>query len=271
MLDPQREILALVDNFVADLNQLARRIAIEQVQTAFATAGTKLPSLSAPPAAPSRGRGPSGKRAAASPSPAASPSGGGRGRRRSRDAAIHDREPVSKREREPVSKRERDPATKRDPAGKRAAAGKREAAGKRATPTNQRELPFPAREPAASPRVPREAAPPAREPADEPRGAASAPAPSSPRSQDAPPSGAALRGELIATIGERPGLRTEELNAVLGTTTLQIARLLRQLIAEQQVRTEGARRGTRYFPSAVDAAAIRRPAEAGAMTEDSLA
>ena len=35
MLDPQREIQALVDRFVADLGALAKRIAIEQIHTAF--------------------------------------------------------------------------------------------------------------------------------------------------------------------------------------------------------------------------------------------
>src|SRR5262249_4144590 len=37
MLDPHREIQALVDNFVADLSELAKRIAIEQLKAAFGT------------------------------------------------------------------------------------------------------------------------------------------------------------------------------------------------------------------------------------------
>jgi len=57
----------------------------------------------------------------------------------------------------------------------------------------------------------------------------------------------ALRSKLLVAIAERPGRRTEDLNAVLGTTTTAIAQPLRQLVAEALVRTEGRRRGTRYF------------------------
>src|SRR5690242_21915587 len=65
MLDPHREIQALVDNFIADLSDLAKRIAIEQLRAAFGVgaklAGTKLPPLPMPapaasPARASRGR-----------------------------------------------------------------------------------------------------------------------------------------------------------------------------------------------------------------------
>ena len=67
MLDPQREIQALVDTFVADLSQLAKRIAIEQIKAAFElgapplppyVAGSSFTLTSPPPAAPAaRGRG----------------------------------------------------------------------------------------------------------------------------------------------------------------------------------------------------------------------
>jgi hypothetical protein len=57
----------------------------------------------------------------------------------------------------------------------------------------------------------------------------------------------ALRGKLLAAIAEQPGCRAEGLNAALGTTTPEIAQPLRRLVAEQRVRTEGTRRGTRYF------------------------
>lgn len=122
MLDPHRQIQALVDNFVADLSELAKRIAIEQIKTAF-IAGAK--HVGPAPSAPARGRAARGRR------------------------GPHEIE--------------------------------------------------------------------------------------------------ALRGKLIAAITEQPGRRTEDLNAVLGTTTAQIAQLLRRLVAERVVRTEGARRGTRYF------------------------
>ena len=57
----------------------------------------------------------------------------------------------------------------------------------------------------------------------------------------------ALRTKLLATISEQPGRRAEDINSALGTKTAQIAQPLRQLIEQQLVRTEGERRGTRYF------------------------
>src|SRR4029079_14604378 len=58
MLDPHREIQALVDNFVADLSELAKRIAMEQLKAAFGVGakltGTKLARLPAPAPAPAR-------------------------------------------------------------------------------------------------------------------------------------------------------------------------------------------------------------------------
>jgi hypothetical protein len=124
MLDPHRQIQALVDNFVADLGHLAKRIAIEQIKVAFGVGAKHVgPPPTARPAAPAR--------------------------------------------------------------GSRARRGQREIE--------------------------------------------------------------ALRGKVLAAISERPGRRAEEINAALGTKTPQIAQLLRKLVADQVVRTEGARRGTRYF------------------------
>jgi hypothetical protein len=123
MLDPQREILALVDNFVADLSDLAKRIAIAQLKTAF---GVGAPSV------------------VSSPPPAPTPQRQGRARR------------------------------------------------------GQREI-------------------------------------------------EALRDKLLAAISEQPGCRAEDINTALGTKTLQIAQPLRRLVEDQLVRTEGARRGMRYF------------------------
>lgn len=126
MLDPHREIQALVDNFVADLSELAKRIAIEQLKTAF-SAGTKVTGtkVTGPPRVPVPAR----------------PSRARRG---------------------------------------------------------QREI-------------------------------------------------EALRDKLLATIAEQPGRRAEDINTALGTKTAQIAQPLRRLVVERLVRTEGARRGTRYF------------------------
>jgi len=58
----------------------------------------------------------------------------------------------------------------------------------------------------------------------------------------------ALSSKLLAVISDNPGCRAEDINGALGTKTPQIAQPLRRLIADRRVRTEGARRGTRYFP-----------------------
>ncbi|HEX2689958.1 MAG TPA: hypothetical protein VHN14_25240 [Kofleriaceae bacterium] len=57
----------------------------------------------------------------------------------------------------------------------------------------------------------------------------------------------ALRSKLLAAIAEQPGRRAEDINSALGTRTAQIAQPLRRLVVEHLVRTEGTRRGTRYF------------------------
>jgi hypothetical protein len=79
----------------------------------------------------------------------------------------------------------------------------------------------------------------------------------------------ALRNKLLTVIADNPGCRAEEINSALGTRTPQIAQPLRKLVAERMVRTEGARRGTRYF--AVGPAEVqngRRPAADAAMAAD---
>lgn len=82
------------------------------------------------------------------------------------------------------------------------------------------------------------------------------------RSRRAPREIEALREKLLAVISDNPGCRAEDINGALGTRTPQIAQPLRRLVADQQVRTEGARRGTRYFaagPSPSDVQNGRRP------------
>jgi hypothetical protein len=142
MLDPHREIQALVDHFVADLSDLAKRIAIDRIKTAFSTGAKFVPPVSAAPVRTSRAR------------------------------------------------------------------------------RGQREI-------------------------------------------------EALRTRLLDAIAEQPGIRTEDLNAVLGTRTAQIAPLLRRLVADRLVRTEGARRGTRYFTAGPpDAHNGRRGSQEASATTD---
>src|SRR6185295_19405723 len=79
----------------------------------------------------------------------------------------------------------------------------------------------------------------------------------------------ALRGKLLTVISDNPGCRAEDINRALGTRTPQIAQPLRRLVAERLVRTEGTRRGTRYYTvSGSDAQNGRRPAADAAANDD---
>jgi hypothetical protein len=155
MLDPHREIQALVDNFVADLSELAKRIAIEQLKAAFGVgaklAGTKLGTVKLPPLPP--------------------------------------------------------PAAPRGRASRRR--GHREIEG--------------------------------------------------------------IRDKLLATIAGQPGQRAEDISASLGAKTADIAQPLRKLVAERLVRTEGARRGTRYYAAGALETQNGRRAEAAVSAEEPAA
>jgi hypothetical protein len=80
----------------------------------------------------------------------------------------------------------------------------------------------------------------------------------------------ALRAKLLGVIADNPGCRAEDINGALGTRTPQIAQPLRRLVADRLVRTEGARRGTKYF--AVGPADVqngrRQAAEAAASADE---
>jgi hypothetical protein len=79
----------------------------------------------------------------------------------------------------------------------------------------------------------------------------------------------ALRGKLLTVISDNPGSRAEDINGALGTRTPQIAQPLRRLVAERLVRTEGARRGTRYYTvSGSDVQNGRRAAADAAANDD---
>ena len=69
----------------------------------------------------------------------------------------------------------------------------------------------------------------------------------------------ALRNKLLTVISDNPGCRAEDINSALGKRTPQIAQPLRRLVADRLVRTEGARRGTRYFAVGSDGQNGRRP------------
>ena len=79
----------------------------------------------------------------------------------------------------------------------------------------------------------------------------------------------ALRSKLLAVISDNPGCRAEEINGALGTRTPQIAQPLRRLVADRLVRTEGARRGTKYFVvGPADVQNGRRTPDAGSQADE---
>ena len=55
---------------------------------------------------------------------------------------------------------------------------------------------------------------------------------------------------LIGEIGSNPGQRIEQIGSAIGMRTKDLALPIRKLIAQKQIRTEGQRRATRYFPGA---------------------
>jgi hypothetical protein len=176
MLDPHREIQALVDNFVADLSELAKRIAIEQLKAAFGVgaklAGTKLAGIKV--------------------------------------------------------------------TGTKLAGAK--LAGTKLASVKQLPLPIPAPT----------------------RGRAS-------RGRRGHREIEAIRDKLLAVIGQQPGQRAEDISAALGTKTPDIAQALRKLVAERLVRTEGARRGTRYYAAASPEAQNGRRVEPAVSAEEPAA
>ena len=53
---------------------------------------------------------------------------------------------------------------------------------------------------------------------------------------------------LLGEIGDNPGQRIEQIGAAIGMRTKDLALPIRKLVAQKQIRTEGQRRATRYFP-----------------------
>ena len=55
---------------------------------------------------------------------------------------------------------------------------------------------------------------------------------------------------LLAAIASSPGQRIEQIGSAIGMRTKDLALPIRKLLAQKQIRTEGQRRATRYFPGA---------------------
>ena len=58
----------------------------------------------------------------------------------------------------------------------------------------------------------------------------------------------ALSTKFAAFVKAHPGLRIEQINKELGTTTKDMALPIRKLIAEGMISAKGAKRSTQYFP-----------------------
>jgi hypothetical protein len=56
-----------------------------------------------------------------------------------------------------------------------------------------------------------------------------------------------LQTKLLGFVKSHPGLRIEEINKQLGTTTRDLALPIRKLVADKQLRVQGQRRATKYF------------------------
>ncbi len=75
----------------------------------------------------------------------------------------------------------------------------------------------------------------------------------------------ALSRRLAAFVQVNPGLRIAQINQGLGTTTKDLARPIRQLIAGGAIRTTGQRRSTRYF--AIPGSALEQELAPGAAAD----
>ena len=58
----------------------------------------------------------------------------------------------------------------------------------------------------------------------------------------------ALSSSVATFVKAKPGLRIEEINRELGTTTKELALPIRKLIADGVVTAKGQKRSTKYFP-----------------------
>jgi len=57
-----------------------------------------------------------------------------------------------------------------------------------------------------------------------------------------------LMDSFHAFVSKHPGLRIEQINKQLGTTTKDLALPIRKLVAEGALKTKGEKRSTQYFP-----------------------
>ena len=64
-----------------------------------------------------------------------------------------------------------------------------------------------------------------------------------------------LGDQFLAYVTKHPGMRIEQVNAELGTSTRELALPIRKLIASKAIRVTGTRRATRYYAAGAAPAA----------------
>ena len=57
-----------------------------------------------------------------------------------------------------------------------------------------------------------------------------------------------LQDDFQSFVAKNPGLRIEQINKQLGTTTKDLALPIRKLVADGSLKTKGKKRSTQYFP-----------------------
>ncbi len=57
-----------------------------------------------------------------------------------------------------------------------------------------------------------------------------------------------LADQFAAFVAKHPGLRIEQINKQLNTTTKDLALPIRKMIADGELKTKGSKRSTQYFP-----------------------
>ncbi len=57
-----------------------------------------------------------------------------------------------------------------------------------------------------------------------------------------------MQDDFLAFVNKNPGLRIEQINKQLGTTTKDLALPIRKLIADGSLKAKGKKRSTTYFP-----------------------
>ena len=62
-----------------------------------------------------------------------------------------------------------------------------------------------------------------------------------------------MQADFVTFVSKNPGLRIEQINKQLGTTTKDLALPIRKLIADGSLKVKGKKRSTTYFPGKVKA------------------